>query len=72
MNYRVRGFPSADPTYVILILSVVIMGIATIIYTYHGGMTAVIWTDVIQLVVYLVGAAIAAVILLRIDPGRLE
>lgn len=62
-------FPSADPTYVILILSVVIMGIATIIYTYHGGMTAVIWTDVIQLVVYLVGAAIAAVILLRMIPG---
>ena len=62
-------FPSADPTYVILILSVVIMGIATIIYTYHGGMTAVIWTDVIQLVVYLVGAALAAGILLREIPG---
>ncbi|HEX6973982.1 MAG TPA: sodium:solute symporter, partial [Vicinamibacterales bacterium] len=62
-------FPSADPTYVILILSVVIIGIATIIYTYHGGMTAVIWTDVIQLVVYLVGALIAAAILLRDIPG---
>jgi SSS family transporter len=62
-------FPSADPTYVILILSVVVMGIATITYTYHGGMTAVIWTDVIQLVVYLVGAALAAVILLRLIPG---
>jgi SSS family transporter len=45
------------------------MGIATIIYTYHGGMTAVIWTDVIQLVVYLVGAALAALILLREIPG---
>jgi SSS family solute:Na+ symporter len=62
-------FPSADPTYVILILSVVVMGIATITYTYHGGMTAVIWTDVIQLVVYLVGAGLAAVILLRLIPG---
>ena len=61
--------PSADPTYVILILSVVVIGIATIIYTYHGGMTAVIWTDVIQLVVYLVGALIAAGILLREIPG---
>jgi SSS family transporter len=65
-----RGwFPSADPTYTILILSVVIMGIATIIYTYHGGMTAVIWTDVIQLVVYLIGAAAAAAILLNLIPG---
>ena len=62
-------FPSADPTYTILILSVAIMGAATIIYTYHGGMTAVIWTDVIQLVVYLIGAAAAAAILLRMIPG---
>jgi solute:Na+ symporter, SSS family len=62
-------FPGADPTYVILILSVVVIGVATIIYTYHGGMTAVIWTDVIQLVVYLIGAAIAAILLLRLIPG---
>ncbi len=45
------------------------MGIATVIYTYHGGMTAVIWTDVIQLVVYLIGAGAAAVILVRMIPG---
>jgi SSS family transporter len=62
-------FPAADPTYTILILSVIVMGIATVIYTYHGGMTAVIWTDVIQLVVYLIGAGAAAVILLRMIPG---
>ena len=38
----------------ILILSVVDHRASRpIIYTYHGGMTAVIWTDVIQLVVYL-------------------
>ena len=61
--------PDADPTYTILILSVIVIGVATIIYTYHGGMTAVIWTDVVQLVVYLVGAAIAAWILLREIPG---
>ena len=47
----------------------IVIGVATIIYTYHGGMTAVIWTDVIQLVVYLVGAVIAASILLREIPG---
>ena len=64
-----RWFPAADPTYTILILSVVVMGLATVIYTYHGGMTAVIWTDVIQLVVYLIGAAAAAVVLLRVIPG---
>ncbi len=62
-------FPAADPTYVILIVSVVVIGVATMIYTYHGGMTAVIWTDVIQLVVYVIGALIAAAILLREIPG---
>lgn len=59
----------AEPTYTILVVSVLVMGIATIIYTYHGGMTAVIWTDVIQLVVYLVGALVAAVLLLNLIPG---
>jgi len=36
------------------------MGLTTIVYTYLGGMSAVIWTDVIQLVIYLVGAGLAA------------
>jgi Na+/proline symporter len=45
------------------------MGVATIAYTYLGGMTAVIWTDVLQLVIYLVGAVAAAVVLLHAIPG---
>ena len=61
--------PGLDPVYTILILSVLVMGIATIIYTYLGGMTAVIWTDVIQLVIYLVGAVVAAWILVDRMPG---
>jgi SSS family transporter len=60
---------AADPTHAILVLSVLIMGAATIFYTYHGGMTAVIWTDVIQLVIYLVGALLAAWVLLDRIPG---
>jgi SSS family transporter len=59
----VRWAPGVDPTYSILVASVLIMGVATIIYTYHGGMTAVIWTDLIQLVVYVMGAVLAMVIL---------
>jgi SSS family transporter len=61
--------PGLDPTSTILIASVLIISIATIIYTFHGGMTAVIWTDVIQLVIYLVGAVAAAGILLDLIPG---
>ncbi|MBK8314371.1 MAG: hypothetical protein IPL01_10265 [Acidobacteria bacterium] len=62
-------FPSVNPQLVILIVSVLVMGIATITYTYLGGMTAVIWTDVIQLVIYLIGAVLAAWILLGEIPG---
>ena len=40
-------------------VSVLVMGVATIIYTYLGGMEAVIWTDVIQFVVYIAGAVVA-------------
>lgn len=62
-------FPALDPTWTILLLSVLVMGIATIIYTFLGGMEAVIWTDVIQLGIYLIGALIAAWILLDRIPG---
>ena len=61
--------PGLDPTVTILVASVLVMGLTTIVYTYLGGMAAVIWTDVIQLVIYLVGAGVAAVILLDRIPG---
>jgi solute:Na+ symporter, SSS family len=62
-------FPALEPTWALLVISVAIIGLATMLYTYYGGMTAVIWTDVVQLSVYLVGALIAAGILLREIPG---
>lgn len=61
--------PGVSPTTAVLILSVLLMGAVTIVYTYLGGMAAVIWTDVAQLVVYLVGALIAAWVLLGLIPG---
>lgn len=66
-----RATPGLDAysTHTILVASVLIMGVATIVYTYHGGMTAVIWTDVIQLVIYLVGALLAAAVLIQRVPG---
>ncbi|MDP1572109.1 MAG: sodium:solute symporter [Vicinamibacterales bacterium] len=66
----VRGWlPGADPTYVVLVLAVTVIGLATIAYTYFGGMTAVIWTDVIQLAVYMGGALVAMGVLLAQIPG---
>ncbi len=39
--------------------SIVIMGGLTLFYTLFGGITAVVWADALQLVVYLVGGAAA-------------
>jgi solute:Na+ symporter, SSS family len=62
-------FPSLDPTLTIIMVAVFVMGIATIIFSYFGGIDAVIWTDVTQLGIYLLGAFVAAFILLRNIPG---
>jgi SSS family transporter len=38
-------------------------------YTYEGGLAAVIWTDVAQMILYVVGAVLSLVLLLREIPG---
>src|SRR5262245_31722420 len=49
---------------------VVILGAAMIVYTVRGGVSAVIWTDVVQMFVYIAGAAaIAVALLMRIQGG---
>jgi SSS family transporter len=49
---------------------VLVLGIAMIIYTVRGGVSAVIWTDVVQMFVYILGAAaVAYSLLVRIDGG---
>jgi SSS family transporter len=50
-------------------VAVLVMGVATIVYTYLGGMQAVIWTDLIQFVIYILGAMLAACFLLGDLPG---
>lgn len=49
--------------------AVIMLGIATILYTYFGGMRAVLWTDFAQFVVYLGGAGIAIWTILDRIPG---
>ncbi len=61
--------PALDPAFTIILVSVLVIGVVTIVYTYFGGMEAVIWTDVSQLFIYLMGATVAAVILLNRIPG---
>jgi SSS family solute:Na+ symporter len=53
-------------------LAVLIIGVACMIYTYLGGMQAVIWTDFIQFVIYILGALLAGVFMLRMLPGGMQ
>jgi SSS family transporter len=50
-------------------LAVVIVIALTVLYTFEGGMKAVIWTDVAQLLLYLTGSAVTFWILLHRIPG---
>lgn len=62
----VRVFASAIPLALVTGWSVptaiVVMGIVTMIYTWFGGFKAVVWTDVLQLSVYLAGGVGALLI----------
>lgn len=50
-------------------LSILIVTLLTIFYTFEGGMRAVIWTDVAQLALYLTGSVAAFFLLLHKIPG---
>jgi solute:Na+ symporter, SSS family len=50
-------------------ISILIITVLTIFYTFEGGMQAVIWTDVIQFVLYLSGSVAAFFLLFHKIPG---
>ena len=49
--------------------SILLIVALTLFYTFEGGMTAVIWTDVIQMVLYMAGAIVSFFVLLHHIPG---
>jgi solute:Na+ symporter, SSS family len=68
----VRIFAAAIPIALITPLSIwqsiVVAGAFTLVYTYYGGLRAVIWVDVVQLALYLFGGLIALYFLLQLVP----
>lgn len=66
------SFQPAANADVIIVASVVLIGVAMIVFTYFGGMEAVIWVEVVQLGIYIVGAIAAAVILTTSIDGGLS
>jgi SSS family transporter len=62
---RVLQFVSGWP----ILYAILAVEAATIVYTYLGGLKAVIWADVIQFSVYILGALVALFVLVRGLPG---
>ncbi|HEY2401006.1 MAG TPA: sodium:solute symporter [Steroidobacteraceae bacterium] len=54
------------------VAALAIVTVLTLVYTFEGGMTAVIWTDVVQLALCLEGALLAVLALLHSVPGGWE
>ncbi len=46
-----------------------IVTLLTLIYTFEGGMAAVIWTDVVQMAIYVAGTVVGFFTLLHLVPG---
>ena len=52
-----------------IVVAIAIITLLTLIYTFEGGMAAVIWTDVIQMIIYIGGTMVGFVTLLHLVPG---
>jgi solute:Na+ symporter, SSS family len=72
----VRLFAGAIPLAVITGWSypsaILAIAAATVLYTYVGGLRAVVWVDVLQWSLYMVGGAAALFAALRLAPGGLD
>jgi SSS family transporter len=54
--------PQTDTEFVV-VGSIILLGVIMIIFTYYGGMEAVIWVEVVQLGIYIGGAIAAALVI---------
>ncbi len=51
------------------IASIAIITLLTLVYTFEGGLAAVIWTDVVQTVIYIGGTLVGVFTILHLVPG---
>lgn len=69
----VRVFAIATVVGIVLgtgdVWSIVIIAALTLIYTFEGGLTAVIWTDVVQLFIYIGGTLVTFFVILSLVPN---
>src|SRR6266571_1371009 len=57
------------PRAAVMPVAVLVLGTLTVIYTIRGGMRAVVWTEIVQASVYLLGGLSAIVIIGQLVPG---
>jgi SSS family transporter len=69
----VRLFATAIPLALITgwpySVSIAVIGVLTVVYTYFGGIKAVVWVDAVQMGLYLIGAAVTLVAVQVLVPG---
>lgn len=72
----VRLFATAIPVHIITgydyPTSIAIIGVFTLIYTYLGGLKAVVSMDVVQMFIYIGGAVIAMFVIFQYLPGGMD
>jgi len=57
------------PRAAVMPVAVLVLGTLTVIYTIRGGMRAVVWTEIVQASVYLLGGLSAVVLVGQLVPG---
>ncbi len=61
--------PAVGNDKLVMPAAILLLGLLTVVYTYKGGMRAVVWTELIQATVYVSGGLIAVVLIGRAVPG---
>jgi len=69
---KTTSYFAAWPNMQIYIVSIILITLVSLVYTYTGGMKGVIWADVLQMSIYIGGALIALVILLNRLPADFQ
>src|SRR5206468_4089480 len=57
------------PRAAVMPVAVLVLGALTILYTIRGGMRAVVWTEIVQASVYLIGGISALILAAHYTPG---
>lgn len=61
--------PAVGNEKLVMPAAILLLGLLTVVYTYKGGMRAVVWTELIQAGIYVTGGIIAIVLIGNAVPG---